>query len=513
MMKTLFKNKLSAKGALTMALAICALGATAQNVTIPDANFKNYLLANTAINTVADGEISFAEAAAFNGTIYVQSQNIADLTGIEAFTALTQLRCDQNQLTALDVSANTALTTLQCHSNLLTELDVSNNAALTALECSSNSISTLDVSANTALQTLIFLYTQVTSIDVSSNSALRTFNCKNTPLNVIDFSSNAALYDVVVEGSALSALDLSFCPTMAFVNCSNTSNLTSLNIANGNNVNIFDMNASGNPNLACIKVDDVSNAVNNFMWQVENTNVYSLDCGPFVNIPDATFKSLLVGNGSINTVADAEISFTEAAAFSGAIDVYNSGITDMTGIEAFAALTSLDCGTNQLTTLDVSANVAITILLCDNNQLTSLNVANGNNINFVLFSAQSNPNLSCIQVDDASYSSASWLPENGFSFDAGIGFSEDCSLFVGLTEASNPVALSVYPNPATDLLSIRVGNATAISYNVLDLSGRSILNGNLSQLSTIDISSLSAGSYLIQVTTEQGNAMQQFMKH
>ena len=39
----------------------------------------------------------------------VSSKNIADLTGIEDFIALTELQCHNNQLTSLDVSANTAL--------------------------------------------------------------------------------------------------------------------------------------------------------------------------------------------------------------------------------------------------------------------------------------------------------------------------------------------------------------------------------------------------------------------
>jgi Leucine-rich repeat (LRR) protein len=57
--------------------------------------------------------------------------NISNLTGIEAFTALTYLDCRVNQLTSLDVSQNTALTLLSCEGNQLTSLDVSQNTALT----------------------------------------------------------------------------------------------------------------------------------------------------------------------------------------------------------------------------------------------------------------------------------------------------------------------------------------------------------------------------------------------
>ena len=79
-------------------------------VNIPDANFKAYLVGNTAINTNGDTEIQLSEATAFNGQINCSSDNISDLTGIEAFTALTELYCYNNQLTSLDVISNLALT-------------------------------------------------------------------------------------------------------------------------------------------------------------------------------------------------------------------------------------------------------------------------------------------------------------------------------------------------------------------------------------------------------------------
>ena len=72
--------------------------------------------------------------------IDIDSQNIADLKGIEYFTALTQLWCDYNELTSLDVSKNTALTRLCCAGNQLTSLDLSQNTALITLYCYENQI-------------------------------------------------------------------------------------------------------------------------------------------------------------------------------------------------------------------------------------------------------------------------------------------------------------------------------------------------------------------------------------
>src|SRR5665647_859011 len=75
----------------------------AQNVNIPDANFKAALIGN-GIDINVDGEIQYDEASAYAGSISVNSQSIADLTGIEAFTNITSLDCSSNSLEGLDVS-------------------------------------------------------------------------------------------------------------------------------------------------------------------------------------------------------------------------------------------------------------------------------------------------------------------------------------------------------------------------------------------------------------------------
>ena len=116
-----------------------------QNVNIPDANFKAYLIGNSLINTNGDTEIQLSEANAFNGTINCNSLNISNLTGIEAFTDITELDCGNNQLTNLDLSNNLALTELICSGNQLTNLDLSQNTALKKLNCGGNQLESLDL--------------------------------------------------------------------------------------------------------------------------------------------------------------------------------------------------------------------------------------------------------------------------------------------------------------------------------------------------------------------------------
>ena len=136
----------------------CLLGCQNENneiVNIPDANFKKYLIGNEDINTNGDNEIQLSEASSFEGYMDCSEMNISNLKGIEAFTALTQLGLDYNQLTSLDVSKNTALAYLNCGGNKLTSLDVSKNTALDGLDCGENQLTSLDVSKNTALTYLM----------------------------------------------------------------------------------------------------------------------------------------------------------------------------------------------------------------------------------------------------------------------------------------------------------------------------------------------------------------------
>ena len=156
-----------------------------QNVNIPDANFKAYLVENPEINTNNDTEIQLSEATAFTGEIDLDELGITDLTGIEAFTALTELYCSGNQLTTLDVSKNTALTDLECIYNELTSLDVSKNTALTELYCDGNQLTSLDVSKHTALTYLDCRYNELTSLDVSKNTALTELYCYENQLTCV----------------------------------------------------------------------------------------------------------------------------------------------------------------------------------------------------------------------------------------------------------------------------------------------------------------------------------------
>ena len=76
---------------------------------------------------------------------------------------LTELNCNSNQLTVLDVNKCTTLTVLSCNINQLTVLDVSKCTTLAELSCGNNQLTVLDVSKCTALTKLYCIGNKLTA--------------------------------------------------------------------------------------------------------------------------------------------------------------------------------------------------------------------------------------------------------------------------------------------------------------------------------------------------------------
>ncbi|MCG2611428.1 T9SS type A sorting domain-containing protein [Flavobacterium sp. SM15] len=104
-----------------------------------------------------------------------------------------------------------------------------------------------------------------------------------------------------------------------------------------------------------------------------------------INFPDANFKAKLLQSAPGNTIAygnntniaidangDGEITQAEASIVTG-LKISNANISDLSGINFFTGLITLDCDHNQLSSIDVSSLTNLQTLNCSNNQLLSLN--------------------------------------------------------------------------------------------------------------------------------------------
>lgn len=70
---------------------------------------------------------------------------------------------------------------------------------------------------------------------------------------------------------------------------------------------------------------------------------------------------------------------------------------------------------------------------------------------------------------------------------------------------------NLYPNPASDVLNISSKNGLEMKeIKITDLSGRTVRT--LNNATTINVSDLSAGTYLIDITTNEGKASSKFIK-
>ncbi|MEY3451596.1 MAG: hypothetical protein RL711_1422 [Bacteroidota bacterium] len=371
-----------------MSLAFTTL---AENVNIPDANFKTALLNQLEINTVDDGEISYEEAAAVIGILDVHDKNISSLVGLEAFVNITEFYCYHNTITTLDVSQNTKLEIIGCN------------------------------------------YNQLTSVDITKNLALTVFNPAHNLLTSIDVSKNVNLTELYVESNDLSDLDLS-------------KNLL---------LNVF--NSFGNPNLTCVGALDTQNKDN---WMIDFPAYFDKSCA-FVNIPDDNFRAALLNNFDINTTDDGKISYAEAEALVGTIDVHDQNISSLVGLEAFKNITEFYCYYNNISTLDVSNNTALSIIGCNYNALTS--VVFGANDNLEVFNAAHNQ-LTTIDVSMNSALDSLYLEDN---------------LLTSLDVSSNG-SLTYLNCNTNELTALDVSNNTLLDH--FDCS----LNANLTCIGALD---------------------------
>ena len=370
---------------------------------VPDNNFEALLEDSGFGNGVMD---NYVPTNSIDGIslLNIPNKGIADLTGIEDFSSLVILYVHNNNITNLDISANTSITDLRCYNNNLTSLNISANTALTTLYCYDNSLTSIDLSNNTSLEVFRISRNNLTSLDVSNNSSLIELKCGENSITSLDLSQNLNLVQLECD----------------------TNQLTNLDIKNGNNTNITLFDARFNPNLSCINVDDFVYSTANWTNK-DPASSFNENCFEFLNtyIPDDNFEAYLEANGMGNGIANDNHVLTTNINTITNINIPSKNIADLTGIEEFTALSVLICNQNQITSLDLSQNTALTLLICDENQLTSLNVKNGNNSNIIFFEARSNPNLSCINVDNAAYSTGNWTLR-----DPTASFSEDCFQFL-----------------------------------------------------------------------------------
>ncbi|WMN07867.1 Ig-like domain-containing protein [Marivirga arenosa] len=230
--------------------------------------------------------------------------------------------------------------------------------------------------------------------------------------------------------------------------------------------------------------DDAGNFLDS--WTLSTVyNFVTADPPAIVNIPDANFKSYLVGNNSINTNGDTEIQVSEAEAFTGQISAGNLGINDLTGIEAFPNLTELYVNNNNLSNLDLSNNLLLTDINVNYNDLSTLDLSN--HANLITVFARANASLSALNLSASSSTieriNARECAITSFELDGAINLT---SVELGYNALTN---VSITNSSISTNLFLNINDLTTVDFTGTNVFDRFLINGN-TNLTMLDISDM-----------------------
>lgn len=379
---------------------------------IPDPNFKAYLVANYDQNS--DNEISRFEIEKLKSLI-VSSLGIASLEGIEHFTNLEGLACDNNSLTELDLSKNTQLTeltcgynkisklilppnaekmtwlscgdnkltgkldcsnwvnltNLNCHTNNFTALDLTGCSELIGLSCGNNNLTSLNVQDCSNLTTLQCDGNKLSSLDISMCPYLLTLSCGNNNLETLDLSNCHNLDRLFCQNNKLSSLDISMCLKLSLLYCQNNM-LTLLTLGNASTLRDLDCSQNQLSSLIATSCTSLTQLT------CDNNNIRILDISNCYNLGDLIWHNNPFEEINLGDVAS--ITFHNYAAIYDPTKTtdypyLSYALNNSTKLKITSSRYSrLNVSGNQLESLDISQSPNIQKLYCNNNNLTTLDV-------------------------------------------------------------------------------------------------------------------------------------------
>jgi len=419
----------------------------AQIVNIPDPNFKNALIntpcvifgppgncedVNVGVDINGDGEVQVIEAEAVD-LLCVSFQNITSLEGIEAFVNLECLYVLDNHLTTIDTSHNLLLKKLNCESNNLSSINISQNTALEVLSASYNELTDIDISNNSNLISLSCSKNQLSSIDITNNINLLGLSIRYNELTAIDLSGHPNFKILRIEHNYLSSIDVSQNPSLSYLDI-DSNNISSIDVSN-------------NPLLEFLYVAD------------NNLSTTDVSHNPLL-------ERLRIGGNTISS-----------------FDVSNNLLLESFSFSESPLITG---------DIDLSQHSMLRYLRCENTSISGLNIKNGNNQILNQLKAFNNPNLFCIEVDDAGAINTLW------EVDEQVYFSEDCLLGI---EDYSITTIVLTPNPVKNSFTITT-KLEILSLKIFNLQGKLLYQEDTPN-HTLNIASLASGVLLLQFTTDE----------
>lgn len=285
------------KIAFLLSVGSLSIGAYAQNVSIPDPIFEQYLISQ-GYDDVLNGVVNKNNLVNVFG-IDVSNKGINNLSGIQYFPNLQWIDFRNNNLTSINLASNSKLKkvlgpnnnltsialpnnnkienlfldnnnlsfisitgqsnleVLLLNNNNFSNINVQHNLKLRQLSLENNNFVTLNVANNVLLETLVCNNNNLSYLNISTLSKLKMLSAQDNQLLNLDVSNNPLLEQVLVGINKLESLDLSTNPNVKWLLC-HQNKLESLNVKNGNNTAFTLFNTLNNDNLTCILVDNES---------------------------------------------------------------------------------------------------------------------------------------------------------------------------------------------------------------------------------------------------------------
>jgi hypothetical protein len=191
------------------------------------------------------------------------------------------------------------------------------------------------------------------------------------------------------------------------------------------------------------------------------------------------------------------------------------------------SLDSMDVNTNLLTAIDASQTPLLNRLNCSNNpNLTSINVRN-NYLSFgdpdlldFPFRFDDLPNIASICMDDGEQN---YLPATLYNSNLGVqifgGPNCDIPLEINTNSTSDfdlKKMVILYPNPATNTVNINCASGVSLQsisiYNPLGQIVKTLTDNEINTSSTIDVTALKTGTYLMEINATEGKVIKKFVK-
>lgn len=430
-----------------------------QGIHFPDENLHQVLLneyvadldgdgdADSPADLNHDGIITPEEALQILG-LSIGFAEIESLEGLEYFTNLENLSCDNNSIAHIPTQHFPLLGRLSASQNPFEQLDLTQNPLLHTLWLSGNmGLNSIDLTNNPELYLLWLHGCPISQIDLTQNTTLNSLNLLDLPLESVELNNNVAL--------------------------------ESLNIR------------SNNPNTI-----ELSTLINLKYCDLELPSVTSIDFSQ-----NKKLESLFLVDMTLPIIdmrQNLNLKFL----------VMDYIITEDLLLDGLESFQGLGIDYSEVSNVDLSSVPNLETALFVDAGLEYLNLQNGNNEAIEFFVSYDNPNLDCILVDDPDYATQV-LCEDGivpkWCIDPHTSYSLDCIL--SAPDHTN-LAISLYPNPSTNYIQLQT-EVPLESVHIFDLSGQLVLESSADR---IDVRALTAGLYFLSAQTDTSSQTLKFVK-